>query len=1032
MAEMVSIEPRLVRASAGTGKTRDLSTRYISLLAQGETPDKILATTFTRKAAAEIRERIFLRLSQAAQSSERANELGSEIEQRGFMPQDAAGLLKRLTENQHRLMITTLDALFISMAQSFSLELSLPLHWQVASDQDTERMREVAINSLLEHDDGKSLLEVVGLLRPGELPRAVHRDVVDSVVALYRFYLASDLDAWSWLESDNDKPAESLELVGEALQSYSVPLTKAGTPDQRITKLVASLLETVAEQDWKAFGKMSAVNSVLDGQCQFYGKILDDSLVSSIGILLLHARYSFKIRHSARLTGVRELLALYDKAYRAVVRRMAMLTFDDVKQSLQENQITGNLEPLYYRLDSRINHLLLDEFQDTSMSEWRILTPIADEVLSRPAERSFFCVGDIKQAIYGWRGGVAEIFGSIEDRWTHLRPETKHVTYRCAPAIVSFVNDLFGSLESLECTQEYIGAIRSWCQRFEPHLAAQSEKSGQVRVHETVGDSSPIDTAVDLVANLHNEYPFASIGVLVRRNKTVSELLARFSESHPALTVSEEGAVRITDSPLVRALMSLLIAIDQPADSLAVYHVLQSGLATTLSVPLVENAMDAHWCEDVRDKLLSQGYGPTMSQWSDCLLPQCSQLDAQRIEQLLEQAYLYDERRTPKITEFVALVENMAVELPTESSIRVMSLHKSKGLEFDIVVLPELETSIRVNSQDVLVGQESPIGEIQRIALSAGGGEFERKLIPELGLMYEAKQAALVTESLSLLYVGVTRPRQILQIVLPPGEVTSGSKVLSAAKIISEQYTLRSSESVIFGQERVFIEKSNDERTRIRVPVNGRGQEQGMQPLESGRMRLDRVSPSKLQQQVRLLDPRVTREGRQARERGTALHLLFESVEWIETFSVDSVQASALFGQVDEDRIAEITEEFSALLCNRVISTELSKERFGKEEHVELRREQSFAVRDGEQLVSGVIDRLVVGYQSEEPMWAEITDFKSDKLTSPEVLKEKIERYEGQMKLYVQAVRALLGAPVRVVAKLLFLDGPTVITLDVE
>ena len=1032
MAELVCIEPRLVRASAGTGKTRDLSTRYISLLAQGETPDKILATTFTRKAAAEIRERIFLRLSQAAQSSENATELGSEIGQRGFTPEVAASLLQRLTENQHRLLITTLDALFISMAQSFSLELSLPIHWQVASEQDAERMREIAINSLLEHDDGKALLEVIGLLRPGELPRAVHRNVLDSVVALYRFYLSSGLDAWSWLDSDNDKPTDSLESVSEALQSYSVPLTKAGTPDQRIKKLVASLVKTATEQDWKAFGKMSAVNSVLDGHCQFYGKRLDESLTSSIRVLLLHARYELKIRHAARLTGVRALLTLYDKAYRAVVRRMAMLTFDDVKQSLQENQITGNLEPLYYRLDSRINHLLLDEFQDTSISEWRILMPIADEVLSRPSERSFFCVGDIKQAIYGWRGGVAEIFGSIENRWKHLCPEAKHLTYRCAPAIVSFVNDLFGSLESLECTQEYIGAVRTWCQRFEPHLAAQTEKSGQVRVHEVVGDSSPIDTAVDLVANLHKEYPSASIGVLVRRNKTVSELLSRFSESYPALTVSEEGAVRITDSPLVRTVMSLLIAIDEPADSLAAYHVIQSGLAARLSVPFVENVLDSEWCEHVRGKLLSRGYGPTMSQWSDCLLPECSQLDAQRIEQLLEQAYLYDERRTPKIIDFVALVESMTVELPSESSIRVMSLHKSKGLEFDIVVLPELETPIRVNSHDIIVGQESPVGEIERIALSAGGGEFERKIIPELGLMYEAKQNALVTESLSLLYVGATRPRQILQIVLPSREVTWGTKALSAAKIISERYGSRSSEPALFGQGHVTIDNPHDENDAIRVLVDARRQTQRMWRHQRDRMRLERVSPSKLRHQVRLLDPRITREGREARERGTALHLLFESVEWIESFSIDAVDKSALYGQVDEGRIDGIIEQFSALLSNPIISTELSKERFSQEEDVELRREQSFAVRDNEQLVSGVIDRLVVGYRGAEPIWAEITDFKSDQLVSSEALQEKIERYKGQMKLYVQAVQSLLGARVRVVTKLLFLDGPTVVTLDTD
>ena len=1029
MAEPLSLTPRLVRASAGTGKTRELSTRYISLLAQGETPDKILATTFTRKAAGEIRERIFSRLSEAAQRSDKAAELGGEIGAPTFSTAQAGELLQRLVSQQHRLLITTLDALFISMAQAFALELGLPVSWRIASDQDSEAVRDLALKDLLDHGGREGIQEILRLLQNGAVSRSVYRSFTDAVARLYPYYLATHQEAWEWLDPESTDIEQSLEDIEAGLNDYPIPSNKSGSPDKRIEKLVESLKLITQTKDWRKFTDMKLAMTALDGVYEYYNKPLELTLEKALDALVSHATKSSKTHLRSRLHGVRELLAVFDATYRQVQRQGGVLTFDDVKHYLSTGSITGELEPLYYRLDTRICHLLLDEFQDTSINEWRILEPIADEVLARPSERTFFCVGDMKQAIYGWRGGVAEIFGSIESRWEHLIPESKHTTYRCAPAIIDFVNDLFSTLPESACLTDVQPAVHKWLERFHPHKAANEDMQGCVAIHEASEESDPIEETVAIVARLHKQHPQATIGVLVRKNKTVSELLARFSKSFPGMAVSEEGAIRITDSALVRAVLSLLTAIDHPGDTLANFHVVHSGLAKHLEIPISGKCIDHSWRTSTQTELLRSGYGSVISGWCRTLALLSGELDRQRLEQLVEQAYLFDEDRTPRIVDFISRIEHTTVELPSEAQIRVMSLHKSKGLEFDIVVLPELADAVEVKPHEILVGQKTPVSQIEKIAIGSGT-KFERKAIPQLGELWRAKEDALVVEALSLFYVGITRPKQILHMILPPGNKRPTTPKPSPAEILYDRYSGKLPSGILFGESTIAIKEGDAEQVAIQT-YSADSLTLGTASSNTKRApRLERVSPSKLKNRQKLADPRVSKEGLYARERGTALHILFEAIEWLEDFQCDSSELGLLLPWLEESRKAEILLEFKTLIASPIIRHELSQARFNPKGSVVLRREQGFAIQYERQLVSGVIDRLVIGYEEAQPVWAELLDFKSDKLDGPNAVEERVERYSTQISYYVRAVQSLVGAEIPVVAKLLFLDGPTVSTVN--
>jgi ATP-dependent exoDNAse (exonuclease V) beta subunit len=172
----------LIRASAGTGKTFQLSNRFLSLLASGVACDDILATTFTRKAAGEILDRILFRLADAATSEAARRELGGYLGRGTFSREDCLALLARTTRNLHRLRVSTLDSFFMAIAGSFSLELGLPADWEIVEEITDAALRAEAIRAALANDATSDLLTLVHLLTKGETTRSISR-VVQSTIA---------------------------------------------------------------------------------------------------------------------------------------------------------------------------------------------------------------------------------------------------------------------------------------------------------------------------------------------------------------------------------------------------------------------------------------------------------------------------------------------------------------------------------------------------------------------------------------------------------------------------------------------------------------------------------------------------------------------------------------------------------------------------------------------------------------------------------------------------------------------------------
>jgi ATP-dependent helicase/nuclease subunit A len=173
----------------------------------------------------------------------------------------------------------------------------------------------------------------------------------------------------------------------------------------------------------------------------------------------------------------------------------------------------------------------LDEFQDTSPEQWRVLQPLAQRVTAGQ-QTSFFCVGDVKQAIYGWRGGVAEIFDAIDRQLNGLEPKSLNVSYRSSPAVIETVNRVFAGITNHPNLRQASAAVRRWCERFETHQTARSDLPGYAQLQTApLADEGQaqrdvtLDFAAGQIAELTRQAPGRSVGVLVRKNQTVGQLI---------------------------------------------------------------------------------------------------------------------------------------------------------------------------------------------------------------------------------------------------------------------------------------------------------------------------------------------------------------------------------------------------------------------------------------------------------------------------------------------------------------------------
>ncbi len=1071
----------LIRASAGTGKTYRLSNRYLQLLASGVSCESILATTFTRKGAGEILDRIIQRLANAALDSTAAAELERAIGM-AIDSSRAQQMLGDLMTNLHRLQIGTLDGFFSRIAKSFSYELELPTDWSIVQEQQMDLLRDQAIQEVLRED---SVLQLVRLMNKGEAQRRVAELIRLTVRRLYGIYLDSEPDAWDQIPACDTYLSESVldEIVLE-LQS----LETCEFPDKRQAKKMLDESQLVAKRDWDALIQSTMFASVVAGDPRYY-KPLSEELISIYERLLSHCRAYVVTRLIRQNRSTYQLLEKYAQRFERLKTVEGQLRFDDITQRLVGCLADRQTHDLAFRLDQHIEHLLLDEFQDTSPAQWSVIRPFAERATQQIADRSFFYVGDMKQAIFGWRGGVAEIFDVVTDELDNIHePEPLKKSWRSSPVIINMVNRVFGGLDQISFKKSFVeNGVLAWQQRFEAHETAKQDLPGYVRVEfapeatDAEGrtekgrkrNEQVIQRTVELVSEIsqqHADDDDFSIGVLVRKNETVGEVI--FGLQQAGISASEEGGNPLTDSAAVELVLSALQLVDHPSDSLARFHLSHSPLASWFELlPELPDNQELNIqaaqisCSAVRGQLLTDGYGPTIEAMAADLASRCTEREMNRLQQLVQQAFNYDqqvrgERSRLRADRFVSYIRNeFRAHDRSSAKIRVMTIHQSKGLEFDIVVLPQKSGQGWLSHHsDVVVDRKSPTDPVSIACRWVG--EKERGFIPEsVSEIFDRDREREVRESLSVLYVALTRAAHSTYVILSRGakstDVSDSGILLSR---LADGISRDSEESLIFEDGKAsWYQAPRKEEEPVADPSgesfyigsDERMPSVSLKPgIHSGRG-LPKTNPSSLEggNHVRLRDVFSIFDKRDALNYGELIHRCFQNVSWLENHAIDlQLLAKQLDGaSFCKSKLEKGVKDFEKMIGTDAVSQLVTYSRYRQEVlpamvpnaselsdslRLEVQNERSFAVLLSGKMMQGVIDRLVLIYNEEGLIAADLIDFKSE-IVSSENIQEKVEYYRPQLTAYRLAVSLFTGLSLeRISARLLFVSCN--VSVDIE
>ncbi len=1098
---MSQLEHVILRASAGTGKTFALSNRFIALLFLGVKPESILATTFTRKAAGEVLDRVMLRLARGASDEAQAAQLQHEL---GFkyLAVDRGRCLAVLTQvckALHRLSISTIDSFMAGVARSFHHELGLPNHPTMVGEDDpkVQRLRMDAIEALLAEDDPDVLVDLLRRLHHDAAQRSVSRALDVIVSELYEVYRqAPEAALWERLpvplgamdETTLAEKLEQLRALGDAL-----PKSKNGQPNKTWAKEWSKLTQQATMRHWQGVLESKLVQTVTQVEPRYAGVAVPSNWLAILGPMYDHAKAS-QLQYVSRQTQATfELLQRFDAHYTRLRLQQKVLLFGDLPQVLARElpKVESLQTELYYRLDARVEHLLLDEFQDTSLDQWQVLEPLAQEVCSvADGSRTFFCVGDLKQAIYAWRGGCAELFDKVAAE-LHLLDQQASLTksYRSSQVVLDVVNQVFTGIGDNQALKSLAPQALVWQGRYERHEAAKKlpgyvelvtstappgKRDGDATIDapaddqaERAGDdaddaadaqadnerddgrdddqhqtpsAAKLDAHVQYVAvrvhELYEQLQGQSIGILLRGNKMIRPLL--FALWEKGVPASGEGGNTLTDDPAVNAVLAAFTLADHPGDAVAAFHVQHSPLGAVVGLTALETRTVERVSSELRHIILTQGYAETITAWSRQMATNCGQRSMQRLEQLAALADAFEPDVALRPGRFVEYVQQTPVEEPSPAAVRVMTIHKSKGLEFDQVVLPELEVELaRMVGQSVYVLRTQPTEPIA--AVFRGTNKQVRALSPLLQQAYAQEEARKLQDNLCALYVAMTRARHGLLMIAKPRNLNKGGKLTSKGwsnaifASVLRQALSATVEETAQGEEVLFahgdprwFEKVEAEQNVKRVDrtSSDNAQLESKKHMvtqaetwsrSSGRLR-NVTAPSMLENQGRIRAGDLLRTSSEdGRRFGTLIHACLEQLEWLnegEALPGDDVfmqTASKVIPDADQAWLRDSLARLRQMLKQPAVR-QVFKRPTG---NVQLWRERAFLVPDGDRLLSGKFDRVVIhesiGTDNQITRSALLLDFKTDVLQGgTRTLEHAIERYQPQMQAYRRALQSML------------------------
>ena len=477
-ARAFATDPRnnvVLEASAGTGKTTVLVARYVNLLRAGVDPSHILAMTFTRKAAAEMRERIVHDLRAAGEHSDADR-----------------NRWRALRDRLGEVAISTIDAFCLSLLREFPLEADLDPGFTVADETEIPWLMEQALDRTLricaglarKDHDVAMVLGQLGSARARQGLTGLLRRRLVTPAAMQRFlasgptYLSGDIICRRAIEQLRDLLDTILGGpggLGQFLDAGPVrhprfamlraDLRRLDDLRQADSSTLRSLIDRVRDhfltQEGEPRARLQAYNSSYYMSSAALKRHRDAVIALGPPVRDVIAGFDRDLNF-VLVRGMRRMFAITVSEYRRALESRGVLDFSDVlERTLDLLKQMDEFAQSRYRLESRYHHILVDEFQDTSRAQWELVSLLIQSwgegfglVHDAPVQPSVFLVGDRKQSIYRFRDAEVTLLQEAGAHIERLRPagdarRSIAYSFRAVPELLAFVNDLFTAVDKV-------------------------------------------------------------------------------------------------------------------------------------------------------------------------------------------------------------------------------------------------------------------------------------------------------------------------------------------------------------------------------------------------------------------------------------------------------------------------------------------------------------------------------------------------------------------------------------------------------
>ncbi|WP_123378011.1 RecB-like helicase [Aliarcobacter butzleri] len=690
-----------LKASAGSGKTFALTVRYICLLLLGAKPNEILTLTFTNKAANEMSERIYKTLLTLGDDEAYLNAIENEV---NLSKEEILGkkniLIKQFSNAN--LSIFTIDKFVNKILREFCGYIGISDDFEIKND-DIEKLSYEFLKSLNEKDF-QTLIDL----------SFYEKKKFNSIFELFKTILEKNED----IEVINID-ASLIELQKENILKEAFKIKESILSCANASNSAKNAVDFETFED--LFGRTWLEKENFEDY-SYFKKCANESNKSDFFKLKEELSIYYKIRAGFSLNKIFEVYLKFRDFKFEFNKNKNYLEFNDISNLVYDLLSTKiDKDFLYFRLDSNYSHILIDEFQDTSLLQYKILEPLIDEILSGDVTKfkTFFYVGDTKQSIYRFRGGKRELFDYVANTNKILEVEVLNTNYRSCENVINFVNKLFLNLPNYEYFKQESVRTNGYVEVVVDATFEEDEKF--------------VNVAKKIEELLQSGVNFNDIAILTYTNDDVLSLYYYLKQKFPSIKISTEMTSKLINQQNVKAVINAIkyIYFKEEIYKENLNAIIGNKLLTTLDLEII---LDEISVQEVIKELSKK-----------------LKIIDENIIKLIEVSSSFN-----NIVDFVYEIDKLEAIMENSESkgLQILTIFKSKGLEFHTVILLDRIKRKNVDKSSLLFDYENL--ELKNIFYKIKGYEnfnedYKKAIDKEKKLSLE--------DEINILYVAMTRAK---------------------------------------------------------------------------------------------------------------------------------------------------------------------------------------------------------------------------------------------------------------------------------